>query len=121
MFGANKQKNPSEGCPDNNLSLNLDRDMLEGLKSLFQAHRDYLYYLVKEMGIDTSDEKGLYFFISYLEHRNHDRSWTFFGHIHDEMSPNEVWDELFCSNYMGLKIKLCRYGEAEVLQLSSKI
>ena len=66
MFGANKQKNPSEGCPDNNLSLNLDRDMLEGLKSLFQAHRDYLYYLVKEMGIDTSDEKGLHLFISFL-------------------------------------------------------
>jgi hypothetical protein len=58
MFGANKQKSPVEGCSDN-LSLNLDRDMLEGLKSLFQAHRDYLYYLVKEMGIDTSDEKGL--------------------------------------------------------------
>ncbi|KAL5263877.1 hypothetical protein ACHWQZ_G005077 [Mnemiopsis leidyi] len=59
MFGANKQKNPTEGCSDNNLSLNLDRDMLEGLKSLFQAHRDYLYYLVKEMGIDTSDEKDM--------------------------------------------------------------
>ena len=58
MFGANKQKAQVEGCSDN-LSLNLDRDMLEGLKSLFQAHRDYLYYLVKEMGIDTSDEKGL--------------------------------------------------------------
>ena len=57
MFGANKQKSPVEGFQDN-LSLNLDRDMLEGLKSLFQAHRDYLFYLVKEMGIDTSDEKG---------------------------------------------------------------
>ncbi|XP_063676184.1 uncharacterized protein LOC134812626 isoform X2 [Bolinopsis microptera] len=58
MFGANKQKSPVEGFQDN-LSLNLDRDMLEGLKSLFQAHRDYLFYLVKEMGIDTSDEKDM--------------------------------------------------------------
>lgn len=61
MFGANKQKNTNTSEHiglEGGIDLNLDRDMLEGLKSLFQAHRDYLYYLVKEMGIDTSDDRG---------------------------------------------------------------
>eukprot|EP00116_Pleurobrachia_bachei_P003484 sb/3463746/ len=57
IFGANKREKTSyqQDC----LQLNLDQDMLEGLKSLFQAHRDYLYYLVKNMGIDTSDDKDM--------------------------------------------------------------
>ena len=60
MFGANKREKTtsSDGPNQDAMSLNLDRDMLEGLKSLFQGHRDYLYYLFKEMGIVTNDERG---------------------------------------------------------------
>ena len=65
IFGANKEKTSSSvtigagGIHHDEMSLNLNPDMQEGLKSLFQSHRDYLYYLYKCFGIGApEDQRG---------------------------------------------------------------